>query len=278
MLRNGERFITFLKENNLVHINGACRQPGDWETRISRGLWTRHAHDHSSTSVLDYSVISAEHVDDLLSMEVDEGGELAGRADHNFVTTSFKDRVVIRSKVERSKDKMGWDIDIEDQDWTAYKEAVTARLDSGAGVSQGAVEDLSNVITDAMLSGLEKGIGRRKLLRPEGKRRLPKDIVHLVFERRKLEKRWKKEKVKFANSRCSVPKNSLIVAAQELQEMRDRVEEEISRFHRQRRGTLLKECRKRTRRGRKTFWRHVTRKEKSTEEISSLQRKDTGAG
>jgi hypothetical protein len=186
--------------------------------------------------------------------------------------------VVIRSKEERSQDKMGRDIDIEDQDWTAYKEAVTARLDSGAGVSQGAVEDLSNVITDAMLSGLEKGIGRRKLLRPEGKRRLPKDIGPLVIARRKLEKRGKKEKVKCANSRCSVPKNSLIVAAQELQEMRDRVEEEISRFHRQRRGTLLKECRKRTRRGRKTFWRHVTRKEKSTEEISSLQRKDTGAG
>ena len=226
--------------------------------------------------MLDYSIISAEHVDDVLSMEVDQGGRLAGGADHNFVTTSLKDRVVIVSKVKRNEVKLGWNIEDEEQDWTDYREAVTNKLGSAAKRTQGGVEDLSHSITSAVLSGLEEGIGRRMPRRPEGKRRLPKEIVQLVFERKKLERRWKEAKVEFANSRCSMPKDSLVVAAQELQEMRDRVEYEISMFHRQRRGPLLKECRKRTKRGRKTFWRHVSRKEKSSEEISSLQRKDTG--
>ena len=189
MFRNGERFISFLRDNSLIHLNGACRQPGDWGTRVSTGLWTRHAHDNSSSSVLDYSIISAEHVDDVLSMEVDQGGRLAGGADHNFVTTSLKDRVVIVSKVKRNEVKLGWNIEDEEQDWTSYREAVTNKLASVAKRTQGGVEDLSHSITSAVLSGLEEGIGRRMPRRPEGKRRLPKEIVQLVFERKKLERR-----------------------------------------------------------------------------------------
>ena len=53
--------------------------PGDWNTRISQGLWTRHAPDKSSSSVLDYSMISGEHLNSVMEMVVDEHGKMGGR-------------------------------------------------------------------------------------------------------------------------------------------------------------------------------------------------------
>ena len=260
----------------MVHLNGACRTPGDWSTRESSGLWTRHAHDNTSSSVLDYSVISAEHLDTVKSMEVDQDGRLGGDADHNFVLTRLQDKFVIVTRAARDQEERGWNIEEEDQDWSRFKEVVSQRLEEGAGAGEGTVEELNHTVTGALLAGLKETIGRRRPRRAENERRFPKEIVKLLHERKMLETKWKKEKVEFANSRSSVPRNSLIVIGQELKQMRERVQEEIEIFYRQRRGPLLKACRTKTRTGRKTFWRYVSRKFRSSEEISSLQRKDSG--
>ena len=137
MIRNGETFLEFLKENNLVHLNGACRQVGDWSTRVSSGLWTRHAHDYSVSSVLDYSVISAEHLDSVKSMEVDQDGHLAGGSYHNFVLTNLKDKFVIVSRIGRDQAERGWDIKEEEQDWSAYKEVVRETLEQTGTTRRG---------------------------------------------------------------------------------------------------------------------------------------------
>ena len=258
-----------------MHLNGACRQVGDWSTRVSSGLWTRHSHDYSVSSVLDYSVISAEHLDSVRSMEVDQDGHLAGGSDHVFVLTGLKDKFVIVSRMARDQTERGWNIE-EDQDWSAYKEVVRGTLEETGTTSQGGVEDLSYSITGAMLAGLQQAIGRRKPRRAEGERRYPREIVELVKEQKKLETKWKTEKVKFADSRSSQPRSSLVVAGQELRAMRERVQEEIRIFNRQRRAPLLKTCRMKTKKSLKTFWRYVSQKPKSSEEITSLQRRDTG--
>ena len=259
-----------------MHLNGACRQVGDWSTRVSSGLWTRHSHDYSVSSVLDYSVISAEHLDSVRSMEVDQDGHLAGGSDHVFVLTDLKDKFVIVSRMATDQTERGWDIEEEDQDWSGYKEVVRKTLEETGKASRGGVEDLSYSVTGAILAGLQQAIGRRKPRRAEGEKRYPREIVELVKERKKLETKWKTEKVKFANSRSSQPRNSLVVAGQELRTMRERVQEEIRIFSRQSRAPLLKTCKMKTKKSRKTFWRYVSRKTKSSEEITSLQRKDTG--
>ena len=70
--KNGELFLSFLTQNNLTHLNGAVRRIGDWSSRICQGMWTRYSHDHSSSTVLDYVVISSEHLGTVLDMSVDE--------------------------------------------------------------------------------------------------------------------------------------------------------------------------------------------------------------
>ena len=39
--RNGRRFLDFLDSTESCHVNGLCRTPGQWSTRVATGLWTR---------------------------------------------------------------------------------------------------------------------------------------------------------------------------------------------------------------------------------------------
>ena len=76
--RVSRAFLEFLLENNLVNVNAAVRVPGDWDTRICKGLWTRHASDYVSSSIIDYVLVSAEHIGSVVSMTVDENGVHGG--------------------------------------------------------------------------------------------------------------------------------------------------------------------------------------------------------
>mgnify|MGYP007114509020 CR=1 FL=1 len=78
---NGYRFLDFLDSCNLRHINGECRVPGQLESKICQGLWTRQR--ANTRSVVDYAGVSAEDVGSVLSMTVDDVGAMGGDSDHN---------------------------------------------------------------------------------------------------------------------------------------------------------------------------------------------------
>ena len=271
--KNGRRFLSFLKDNALVQLNGACRVRGDWSTRVSTGLWTRHGHNNSSSSVLDYAVVSEEHFDSVVDVEIDEKGRLGGGSDHNVVVTRLKDRFLAVSSVSRKAVKLGWDIR-DDEDWKGYSMVVEREV-QGMIVTKGA-EGLSDSVTKIILTGLEEGVGRKKLIDSKGKGHLPKRIVELLKERRRLERVWKEAKVVFADSRRSAPTDSVIVAKENLQEASDQLEAAMVAFRRQRRVPLLLASKKGCKKSRRVFWNYVSRKERGSLEISALQRKATG--
>ena len=271
--KNGRLFLSFLKDNGLVQLNGACRTPGDWSTRVSTGLWTRHAHDYSSSSVLDYAVISEEHFDSVVDVEIDEKGRLGGASDHSVVLTRLKDRFLTVSSVSRKAIKLGWDIK-DDEDWKGYSQVVDREVQ--CRLATNGAEGLSDSVTKIIVTGLEEGVGRKKLSEDKGKGRLPKKIVELLKERRRAERVWKEAKVAFAVSRRSAPTDSVIVAAQALQEVSAQLEEAMVTFRRQRRVPLLLASKKGCKKSRRVFWNYVSRKERGSLEISALQRKATG--
>ena len=39
--RNGERYLSFLEDSDMRHINGELKTPGDLDSRYCSGLWTR---------------------------------------------------------------------------------------------------------------------------------------------------------------------------------------------------------------------------------------------
>ena len=272
---NGQRFLRFLSSNNLVHINGACRQPGDWSTRLTRGLWTRHSHDYSSTTVIDYVVVSKEHLDTVLEMEIDQKGVLGGASDHNFMVTKLKDSFVCKTRMVKGSMKPGWDIK-DEQDWSKYKEALENEMDIMEGVDDGSVEGLAGKVKQVLLAGMNKGVGRRKPKPSVDKPKFPREIVQLMKQSRELERVWKTEKSDFADSRLGCPSNSLIVAQEKLNDKKVEVRAAVQAFKRQKRRPFLKTCNAKNKKDRKFFWKYVSRKEKGTSSISALQQKSSG--
>ena len=271
--KNGARFKEFLRTSSLVHLNGAVRKPGDWSSRLSEGLWTRHAPDWSSSTVLDYGVVSSEHLESVAKFEVDEEGKLGGGSDHNMLFTWLRDRWLFKVKVKANQKKMGWDLK-EDLDWSPFKRIVENEVESRPRNAN--VENEQNILTGVMMAGLEGGVGRIALLKSPKDVRLPKDVLKLMKERRSLENAWKREKTKFAGSRGLDPRGSLVLAAEALEIKEVEVKEALIEFERRKRYPVKKLCRMKNKRGRQAFWSYVSRKNKTNTDISALQAKNTG--
>ena len=271
---SGEAFKEFLAGNALAHVNGACRVAGDWSTRISEGLWTRHGSDYVSSSVLDYVVVSTEHMDTVMEMVIDEKGKLGGGSDHNMIVTKVKDQFLSPQGRVNKKRSPGWDIQ-EDQDWTEYKSVVTKEIEK-LGYDDEGVEFLDYSITKVITKGLEVGIGRRRTGQAESRRLFPKHIVKEMREQSVLERTWKTEKSEFASSRSPNPPESLIVAADALKRKTEEVKEKILSFQRSDRAPIKKLCKMKSKRGRQMFWKYVSRKHHKLEDVSALQNKTTG--
>ena len=265
--KNGELFLNFLAYNSLVHLNGAVREQGVWASRICQGKWTRYAHDHSSSTILDYVVSSSEHMGTVLGMSVDEEGFFGGDSDHNMIFSSFSDKFLSLRRGPLPN-KQVWDVN-ENTDFSKFKQIVQRELDLLKNCGPG-VEGLSSGLTKALYKGLHEGVGKRVLL-PERATVFPKHIVTLMKERKELEKKLKSLKCLFASSRHQAPPASLLVARGNLDTKNEEIERAKLLFERQRRAPLVNLAKNKTRRGRKRFWSFVSRKCKKAGDIPSLQ-------
>ena len=273
--KNGERFVAFCRDNSLVHLNGAVRKEGDWSTRISSGLWTRHAPSYGPSTVLDYSLVSIEHMETVRSFHVDEGGDMGGSSDHCFLVTRLLDHFVKADRTKDSPSKVSWDIK-DDQDWTGYREKTGKALEDIGGNDDGSAEFLNNKLQKVFIKSMEEAIGYKNTALPPSDRKLPKAMVLLLKERKKLEADWKKQKSLFAKARYGAQNTSILVAQQALDDKVSEVNEGMKRFNKQGRRKLLNLCKSKSRKAISVFWRHVSRKEKSSTRISALQCKKTG--
>lgn len=273
--KNGQRFISFCNDNNLVHLNGAVRVPGDWSTRVSAGLWTRHSPSYGSSTVLDYSVISREHLDSVRGLTIDNDGAMGGGSDHNMLLTRLEDRFVRVEREVRRQKRPGWDIE-DEQDWTGYRQQVNKELAEAGGSDDGTAEFLAGKLGRVMMNSMEKAIGYKKPSLPTDHGKLPRAVVSLLLERKKLEAAWKKKKSKFASANYASQGDSILVAAQALEEKELEVNLALKRFNSQGRRRLLHLCRGKTKRARALFWKHVSFKVKAPTDISALQSKRTG--
>ena len=271
--KNGEMFLGFLSENNLCHLNGAVKVHHDWSTRICQGMWTRHAKDYSNSTILDYIVVSTEHFGSVKGMEVDEGAVFGGASDHNMIFARLTDQFVsVRTRPRMQK--ISWSVD-ENTNFSKFRSVVQQELDAMPCVDKG-VDKLSDSLTRALIKGLDEGVGRTVPL-PERATLYPRHIVQLLKDRKKLEQSVKTLRCQFASSTGQVPPPSLMVARQKLDAKTDELESAKAKFARQRRGPLLNLARCKGKKAQKKYWSFVSRKFKTTGEISSLEDKQSGA-
>ena len=81
---NGRKFLDFLEITDSKHVNG--------DRRLTTGLWTRQR--GGSKSIIDFAVVSSEHMNTVISLLVDDCGELGGGSDHNWLILDLTDNFV----------------------------------------------------------------------------------------------------------------------------------------------------------------------------------------
>ena len=197
--RNGERFLSFLLAFDLTHVNGALRHTDGVPSKVCDGLWTRQR--GASRSVVDYAVMSSEHMDSVVSMTVDEAGVLGGGSDHNWIEIILVDKIVNLVKVDtRPKKKNVWNIK-DEQDWSAFQDAVVRNLP--ADVSEMSVDDLASLVASVYRTAGVSSIGykRQQSRRSMHSQSLPDNVVKALDAKSALGCQWKT----FSNSGRGTP-------------------------------------------------------------------------
>ena len=264
---NGELFLSFVAENNLINVNGATRQLNGRTEKICSGLWTRHASDYVSSSVLDYVVVSEEHLWTVKDMMIDQDGALGGGSDHNMIISRWQDKFISIPKVQPFR-RPGWNI--EGADWEKFRKVVQLELDDQK-IETNNINTFSEALTRMLVKGLNSAAGKRSTIPP--KRTLyPRHIVNLLNERKALEKVFKSAKSRYACPMAGPSaSDSLIIAKDNLDAKTDELNAAKSKFESQKRGPLLNLARSKGTRNRRKFWDYVNRKTKKSNSIPPLQ-------
>ena len=187
---NGERYLSFLKDCDMRHINGELRDPGNPTSRICSGLWTRQR--GNSRSVIDFVSLSSEHISTVISMKIDDSGELGGGSDHNWIEVVLADKFRRLCHVRQiQKEKLKWDIAGE-FDWNDYKDSVLENLADDGWDSLNVQEHASQLVS-SLHSAAESVIGYKKqrIKKSMKSRSLPLHIVTALRLKREHESIWK---------------------------------------------------------------------------------------
>ena len=263
---NGKRFLDFLLACDLRHVNGELRDMGDPESRICKGLWTRQR--GNSKSIIDFVGVSAEHIDSVMSMNVDDSGSYGGGSDHNWSWVKMKDKFRILVPVKRSpKKKKVWNID-DSQDWTNFKDEIVKQfLPAVDGAGNLGLDDLAALVVNGFQEAGEKSLGYRQKTRRSSmkSRSLPRHVVSQLELKAQMEKQWKT-----LSSSSDVNGDAVTAAESAFKEQSFIVDEIFKSRALIKRNKTIKKNSGNSPSAKKNFWRNVTGKVKQSSEISAV--------
>ena len=257
---NGERFLNFLHHGRFCHING--------NMDLTTGLWTRQR--GSSKSVLDYAVISNEHLDSVLDLFIDDQGELGGGSDHNFLILTLKDMFVKKRRLLQLKPtKRGWN-NLDNVDWDPFKASVTEHL-STTSPQDLSVDVLASTITSALLNAGEKTVGRKTFNISKKSSKLPANLVTELKLKRSLEKTWKSKVVEASSSAEELSTCETKFLAQ-----KTRVNDLLFAYKNRNRDKIKEMCSGSSTKAKKNFWSAISTRVKKSSDISAVANPVTG--
>ena len=264
---NGRRLLNFLSVTDSVHINGQCRVSGDWSTRLANGLWTRQRGGH--TSVIDYGIISREHVNTVISLTIDDQGLLGGGSDHNWLILDLEDKFVQKKRITNlavKKDR--WNIE-EDQDWSCFQDLVSKSM---TGLDLSSVDNLASTVSASILSALRKAIGLKTASSKFRPRLLPPELVSELKLKRQLERNWKSLNSVNANA----VSEEVATAEKLFNEQKCKVADLLLVHRSVKRSKIKEQCRGSSRQARKSFWSHVSPSKKQATDLSAVVDPESG--
>ena len=257
---NGERFLRFLHEDSYLHING--------ESNLTTGVWTRQR--GNSKSVLDYGVISSEHLSTVHSLFIDEQGQFGGGSDHNFLFLTLSDKFVRKMRLPRVPfRKRVWN-NMDNLNWVPFQESVTEKLGSKSTDGM-TVDELASFLSSTLLSAGKQCVGLRKPSNKLGSRLLPRELVEELQFKRQLELDWK---TKVSENQTDL--EDLLNCESAFLDQKRKVDELLFSHKNRNRPRIKQLCSGKTTQARTLFWREVTTKVKQSSAISAVVEPATG--
>ena len=259
--KNGERFIAFLNGGNFTHING--------QSDLTTGLWTRQR--ANSRSVLDYAIISNEHLHTVKSLIIDDHGIFGGGSDHNFLFLSLKDEFVKKKRlaVETAKKKK-WNYIDDNFDWNPFQQYITSKL-SEKSTDLLDIDELANNIYMSLYSAGVNCVGFRKPASNKKSTTLPAYLVDKLRLKRSLEKVWKSNL-----HDTSVTAEQLTTAETSFLNQKSRVNDLLFAYRNRNRAKIKELCSGNTVRARRSFWSLVSTKVKQSSCIDAVVEHGSG--
>ena len=269
--RNGQRFLNFLSNSSCAQINGRAD--------LTTGLWTRQ--QGGISSVLDYAVVSVEHLPSVQSMFIDDQGCFGGGSDHNWIFLEMMDNFVkkVRKSNNLSNKRPSWNIS-EYQDWTGFTSTLNNlvdQTDSNLGCF-----DLSKRVADILVKAGIDNIGYRRTSRGSSMKAtsLPRDLVNELSFLKQLEKNWKSKTSFMSNlpvdQRNDQHKQQVNEAENMFLVQKNKVKSLFFERKRSVRSSILKKCSGGSAEATQCFWSHLNKKSSKSNDIDAVFCQETG--
>ena len=251
--KNGRQLLDFLHSTRMKHVNG--------QKNLTKGLWTRQR--GNSRTIIDYVLISEEHLHTVKSLEIDDKGVYPGGSDHNWLFLSVTDNFVKKKRLMNTQvRKPKWLLG-EVEDWTPFQECVREKI---AMVETGDITEelLAGVISSSLLSAGERTIGltsggATKKGKPS---KYPRHVIEEIERKREMERGWKTAVSNGEGGHEELEAKFL--------EQKRKLEEIMGEFSNRDRGRILFECSGNSPQSRRCFWNKVSRKVKEQQDLSAV--------
>ena len=268
---NGRRFLNFLAVTQCAHVNGV--------DRVAEGLWTRQRGGVSS--VIDFGVISLEHLHSVRSFKVDDQGVHSSGSDHNWIFLDLEDRFVRKKRIVNQKlKKPSWNFN-DDFDWTAFAEEVATCVDNTSFESMDG-DVMAQHAAGILLEAGRKHVGFRKPRKKTSmlSSSLPQEVVATIELKRLFESHWKKKLTELSNIAVEQRTERQILAVSEAErvflEQKSLVAAILAERRNTRRDKVLLDCQGNSVRATKCFWSFVSPEVKQSMEIDAVLSADDG--
>ena len=256
------------------HINGEVRTVGGRQVKVTSGLWTRQRGGIST--VIDYVLITAEHMDTVISMEIDDQGKYGGNSDHNWVSLKLRDEFTLKvgrgsSPVRRRE----WDIR-DDLDWSMYKDHARQIVSQATPEQLKSVEGVASAVSKAFFVGLNEGVGYKYPRKRVSRRKLPPHLVSELNHRRHLERSWKTVLSSLDPGAQEADRKFVNDLERLCTDQKERVTQLLASETANSTSRTKEFLRDHPTRARKCFWADVTGKVKSGAQIPTVLNETTG--
>ena len=262
---NGWRFLRFLRLSNCVHVNGI--------SRVTKGLWTRQRAGISS--VIDYGVISVDHIHTVRSLWIDDRGVYPSGSDHNWIFLELEDRFVRKKRrVSQPSKKQTWDFrdDFDWSDFTSEVSTLVRNVDCDVLDS----DSLALQAAQILLGAGKKHVGFRspKKSASMASTSLPPELVATIELQRVFESHWKCKLTDLSNIPAVQRSADCVAAVEEAESVYIQQKQLVSALMAERsnsaRDRILQDCQGPSVRAVKCFWSHVSHKTKSSAGIDAV--------